>query len=240
MIERTHGAFHPNLASSHDNLAIDLFESGEVSVGLDHHRQAVIVCEVPAEARHPGCSFYRQKLALDLNHSGRAAEAYNLLERNAGVQHQLGRRTQPSEVWTPTIQSQLWQSTGHVDEALETAREGWRETSEDSTAAPYVKTTRGSYSPRLSSRRVMFRPRGLTSNELSCSCPKAASIHLLAILAPSEHSVARDSVYRWIELRALPAHKVGRLWKFKPSEVDDWVLAGGAADSADECVFRRC
>jgi len=43
-------------------------------------------------------------------------------------------------------------------------------------------------------------------------------------------SVARDSVYRWIEHRGLPAHKVGRLWKSKLSEVDGWVRAGGAAE----------
>ena len=41
-------------------------------------------------------------------------------------------------------------------------------------------------------------------------------------------SVAKDSVYRWIENKGLPAHKVGRLWKFKLGEVDDWVRAGGA------------
>lgn len=40
--------------------------------------------------------------------------------------------------------------------------------------------------------------------------------------------VARDSIYRWIEARGLPAHKIGRLWKFKLSEVDQWVRAGGA------------
>lgn len=39
---------------------------------------------------------------------------------------------------------------------------------------------------------------------------------------------ARDTVYRWIESKALPAHKVGRLWKFKLSQVDAWVEAGGA------------
>ena len=33
--------------------------------------------------------------------------------------------------------------------------------------------------------------------------------------------VAKDSVYRWVESRGLPAHKLGRLWKFKLSEVDD-------------------
>jgi len=45
----------------------------------------------------------------------------------------------------------------------------------------------------------------------------------------AEHlGVARDTVYRWIERKALPAHRVGRLWKFKLSEVDDWVRSGGA------------
>jgi excisionase family DNA binding protein len=42
--------------------------------------------------------------------------------------------------------------------------------------------------------------------------------------------VAKDTVYRWIEARGLPAHRVGRLWKFKVSEVDAWVERGGAAD----------
>ncbi|AUX40178.1 excisionase [Sorangium cellulosum] len=40
--------------------------------------------------------------------------------------------------------------------------------------------------------------------------------------------VAKDSVYRWIETRSLPAHKIRRLWKFQLSEVDEWVRAGGA------------
>jgi len=40
--------------------------------------------------------------------------------------------------------------------------------------------------------------------------------------------VAKDSVYRWIDTRSLPAHKIGRLWKFKLSEVDAWVRARGA------------
>jgi excisionase family DNA binding protein len=44
--------------------------------------------------------------------------------------------------------------------------------------------------------------------------------------------VAKDSIYRWIETRSLPAHKIGRLWKFKLSEVDEWVRADGT-DAAD-------
>ncbi len=42
--------------------------------------------------------------------------------------------------------------------------------------------------------------------------------------------VSRDTVYRWIDNRGMPAHKVGRLWKFKVSQVDEWVEAGKAGD----------
>jgi len=40
--------------------------------------------------------------------------------------------------------------------------------------------------------------------------------------------VSTDTVYRWFEARRLPAHKIGRLWKFKLSDIDEWVRAGGA------------
>ncbi len=38
--------------------------------------------------------------------------------------------------------------------------------------------------------------------------------------------VKRDTVYKWIERKAMPAHKVGRLWKFRKEEVDQWVRVG--------------
>ncbi len=40
--------------------------------------------------------------------------------------------------------------------------------------------------------------------------------------------VKRDTVYKWISERDLPAHKIGRLWKFKKAEVDTWVREGKA------------
>jgi len=46
--------------------------------------------------------------------------------------------------------------------------------------------------------------------------------------------VSSDSVYRWIDRHRMPAHKVGRFWKFKKTEVDDWVRGGGAADPANK------
>ncbi|GAB1455864.1 helix-turn-helix domain-containing protein [Spirochaetota bacterium] len=42
--------------------------------------------------------------------------------------------------------------------------------------------------------------------------------------------VSSDTVYRWIEKQAMPAHRMGRLWKFKKDEIDGWVKSGGAAD----------
>ena len=46
-----------------------------------------------------------------------------------------------------------------------------------------------------------------------------------------EHlGVSRDTVLTWIEKKNMPATKMGRLWKFKISEVDAWAKAGNAAD----------
>ena len=39
--------------------------------------------------------------------------------------------------------------------------------------------------------------------------------------------VSIDTIYRWITGRGMPAHKVGRLWKFKTNEVDEWVRNRG-------------
>lgn len=45
--------------------------------------------------------------------------------------------------------------------------------------------------------------------------------------------VTKDTVYLWIADKAMPAHKVGRLWKFQASEVDDWVRSGGAETAGE-------
>lgn len=42
--------------------------------------------------------------------------------------------------------------------------------------------------------------------------------------------VSKDTIYAWINKRSMPAHRIGRLWKFKTDEVDEWVRSGGAAD----------
>lgn len=42
--------------------------------------------------------------------------------------------------------------------------------------------------------------------------------------------ISKDTVYTWINNKNMPAHKIGRLWKFKRDEVDTWVRDGKTRD----------
>ena len=50
--------------------------------------------------------------------------------------------------------------------------------------------------------------------------------------------VSKDVVYSWVSTKGMPGHRVGRFWKFKRDEVDEWVRVGGAmavaASDSDE------
>jgi len=48
-----------------------------------------------------------------------------------------------------------------------------------------------------------------------------------------------DTIYKWIDRKKLPAHKLGRLWKFLASEVDAWIKAGKAAVDSNSPAFQR-
>ena len=49
----------------------------------------------------------------------------------------------------------------------------------------------------------------------------------------AEHlGVTKDSIYTWIAKKDMPAHRVGRLWKFQVTEVDDWVRNSGADETS--------
>ncbi len=41
--------------------------------------------------------------------------------------------------------------------------------------------------------------------------------------------VTKDTIRNWIKKTDIPAHKIGKLWKFKRSELDDWVKSGKSA-----------
>ncbi|MCL1875328.1 MAG: helix-turn-helix domain-containing protein [Synergistaceae bacterium] len=47
----------------------------------------------------------------------------------------------------------------------------------------------------------------------------------------AEHiQVHKDTIRLWIKKGEIPAHKIGKLWRFKISEVDEWVRSGKSAD----------
>lgn len=51
--------------------------------------------------------------------------------------------------------------------------------------------------------------------------------------------VSSDTVYRWIDKYNMPAHRMGRLWKFKREQVDAWVEAGGANSANPTSGYRK-
>ena len=50
--------------------------------------------------------------------------------------------------------------------------------------------------------------------------------------------VGKDSIYRWVEAKGLPARRVGRLLRFRLSEVDAWVEEG-SGDGTPESNSKR-
>lgn len=43
--------------------------------------------------------------------------------------------------------------------------------------------------------------------------------------------VNRDTIRNWIKKDTrIPAHKIGKLWKFKKSELDAWIKSGESAE----------
>lgn len=53
----------------------------------------------------------------------------------------------------------------------------------------------------------------------------------LSVQEIADHlGVSKDSIYNYIK-KGMPAHKIGKLWKFKVSEVDDWAKSGKASDA---------
>ncbi len=67
-----------------------------------------------------------------------------------------------------------------------------------------------------------------------------ASERWVGVLDVAAHlGVAKDSVYRWIDERGLPAHRVGRLFRFKLSEIDEWVRQDNEREKTPISVQSR-
>ena len=49
----------------------------------------------------------------------------------------------------------------------------------------------------------------------------------LSVVEISEYlGITKDSVYKWVKEKGMPAHRLGKLWKFKTDEVDIWMRKG--------------
>lgn len=42
--------------------------------------------------------------------------------------------------------------------------------------------------------------------------------------------VHKDTIRIWIKKGNFPAHKIGKQWRFRLSEIDEWVKSGKSAD----------
>lgn len=40
--------------------------------------------------------------------------------------------------------------------------------------------------------------------------------------------VSKETIYRLLDRKQIPAHRLGKLWRFQDAEVDEWVKSGGA------------
>ncbi len=43
-------------------------------------------------------------------------------------------------------------------------------------------------------------------------------------------SITKDTVYKWIEQKGMPASKIGRKWLFKKEDIDNWVKSKSNSD----------
>jgi excisionase family DNA binding protein len=100
---------------------------------------------------------------------------------------------------------------------------------------PFQLSSTSGYRDRLSSVIVELSHVCRSANDELPSTPFTSPAPVtdelerwVSVEAVADHlGVARDSIYRWIEGRGLPGHRIGRLLKFKLSEVDAWVRGDG-------------
>jgi excisionase family DNA binding protein len=80
---------------------------------------------------------------------------------------------------------------------------------------------------------AIFAPTHLETVELAVNLPEQETMQeqerWLSVEEIAVHlGVNRDTIYKWIDRKQMPAHKLGKLWKFKATEIDGWIRAGKA------------
>lgn len=56
----------------------------------------------------------------------------------------------------------------------------------------------------------------------------------ISVIEIAEHlGISKDTIHKWIKNKSIPSHRIGKLWKFKASEVDEWVRSGESDTTSD-------
>jgi excisionase family DNA binding protein len=54
----------------------------------------------------------------------------------------------------------------------------------------------------------------------------------LSVLEISQYlGISKETVYRWLDSKKIPAHKIGKQWKFQVSEINSWIKSGKATET---------
>lgn len=71
--------------------------------------------------------------------------------------------------------------------------------------------------------------------EISGEMKMSESERWLSVEEIAAHlGVSRETIYRWLEKRKIPAHRIGKLWKFQVSEIDEWIRNGGGSTTNED------
>jgi len=73
--------------------------------------------------------------------------------------------------------------------------------------------------------------RAITGHFIACLTEKNMEERWLSVDEIAAYlGIKRDTVYKWIAEKDMPAHRVGRLWKFQRNEIDIWVRQGKTSE----------
>jgi excisionase family DNA binding protein len=156
----------------------------------------------------PGCCVKelfeagRERVLCEQIVSDRKGNAVHLNVIATPIKDEKGDVTAALEMVIPTTGSPMTVANSRSPDVNEGAKAGLRELDE------------------LRSEFVSF----LTDGFKSVLASRATSKRWMSLDDVAAYlGIKRDTAYKWIKRKRMPAHKVGRLWKFRQSEIDEWL-----------------
>jgi PAS domain S-box-containing protein/excisionase family DNA binding protein len=135
----------------------------------------------------------------------RKGDAIHLNVIASPIKDEDGNITAALEMLIPTTGAAIAQGGSRPLETEEAVDDKWREL--DDLKSEFVRFLADSFRSMPASRAKSER--WLSLDEIAAYL-----------------GIKRDTVYKWIKRKKMPAHKVGSLWKFRQSEVDKWLGSG--------------